>query len=64
MLAKTNTTPLRVGALYVSMCSCNPAVRDLGVVLDSKLTMKNHIDSVVRIAVSTNFDSCGPSTDH
>jgi len=25
------------------------AVHDLGVILDSKLTIKNHVDSVVRI---------------
>ena len=45
MLAKTNKIPLRVGGVDVFPLE---AVRDLGVVLDSKLTMKNHVDSVVR----------------
>jgi len=42
--------PFRVGGVDVFPLD---AVRDLGVILDSKLTMKNHVDSVVYVAVST-----------
>ena len=45
MLAKTNKVPLRVGGADVFPLD---TVRDLGVVLDSKLTMKSHVDSVAR----------------
>jgi len=45
MLAKINKIPLRVGGVHVFPLD---AVHDLGVILDSKLTMKNHVDSVVR----------------
>jgi len=43
MLAKTNKAPLRVGGVDIL-----DAVRDLGVVLDSNLTMKKHVDGIVR----------------
>jgi len=45
ILAKINKIPLRVGGVDVFPLD---SVRDLGVILDSKLTMKNHVDSVVR----------------
>jgi len=45
ILAKINKTPLRVGGVDVFPLD---TVRDLGVILDSKLTMKNNVDSVVR----------------
>jgi len=44
-LAKIYKMPLRVGGVNVFPLD---VVRDLGVILDSKLTMKNHVDSVVR----------------
>jgi len=51
MLAKANKMPFRVGGVDVFPFD---AVRDLGVVLDSKMTMKNHVDNVVAyVAVST-----------
>jgi len=45
ILAKINKIQLRVGGVNVFSLD---AVRDLGVILDSKLTMKTHVDSVVR----------------
>jgi len=45
ILAKINKIPLRVGGVNELPLE---AVRDLGVILDSKLTMKNHVDFVVR----------------
>jgi len=45
ILAKINKIPLLVGGVNVFPLE---AVRDLGVILYSKLTMKNHVDSVVR----------------
>jgi len=36
-------------------------VRDLGVIIDSKLTMEAHTANVVRIATSTNFANYGVS---
>jgi len=45
ILAKINKILLRVGGVDVFPLD---AVRDLGVILDSKLTIKNHVDSVVR----------------
>jgi len=44
-LQTINKIPLRVGGVNVFPLD---AVRDLGVILDLKLTMKNHVDSVVR----------------
>jgi len=44
MLAKTNNAPLRVGGVDIPL----DAVRDLGVILDSNLTMKKHVDGIVR----------------
>ena len=43
--AKTNKEPLRVGGVDILPLD---AVRDLGVVLDSNLTMKKHVDGIVR----------------
>jgi len=45
ILAKINKIPLRVGGVNVFPLD---AVCDLDVILDSKLTMKNHVDSVLR----------------
>jgi len=45
ILAKINKIPLRVGGVDVFPLD---AVRDLGVIVDSKLTVKNYVDSVVR----------------
>ena len=42
MLAKTNKEPLCVNILLLD------AVRDLGVVLDLNVTMKKHVDGIVR----------------
>jgi len=47
-MAKINKIPLRVGGVDVFPLD---AVRDLGVILDSKLTMKNRVDSVVRSCI-------------
>jgi len=44
-IAKINKILLHVGGVDVFPLE---AVRDLGVILDSKLTMKNLVDSVVR----------------
>jgi len=44
LLVKTNEILLRVGGVDVFQLD---AVCDLAVVLDSKLTIKNHVDSVV-----------------
>jgi len=43
MLTKTNNAPLRVGGVDILPLD---AVRDLGV--DSNLTMKKHVDGIVR----------------
>jgi len=45
MLAKTNKEPLRVGGVDILPFD---AVRDLGFVPDSNLTMKKHVDGIVR----------------
>jgi len=45
ILVKIYKIPLRVGDVDVFPLD---AVRDIGVILDSKLTMKNRLDSVVR----------------
>ena len=45
MLAETNKEQLRVGGVDILLLD---AVRDLGVVLDSNLTIKKHVDGIVR----------------
>ena len=44
-LGKINNEPLRAGEVDILLLD---AVRDLGVVLDSNLTMKKHVDGIVR----------------
>ena len=60
MLAKTNKNR------YVSEESCRlplDDVRDLGVVLDSNLTMKKHV-MASSVVASITFNNYGPSADH
>jgi len=59
ILAKINKRPLRVCGVEVF-----PLMRDLGVVLDSKLTMKNHVDNVVRRCFYQLRQLYGSSGDH
>jgi len=44
ILAKTDKTPLRIGGINVFPPD---AMRDIGIILDLKLTMENHVDSVM-----------------
>jgi len=60
MLAKTNKAPLRVGGVIILPLN---AVRNLGVVLDLNLSIRNTL-MASSVVATINFDNYGPSTDH
>jgi len=60
MLAKMNKEPLRIGGVNILPLD---TVQDYGVVLDSNLTMKKHVEGIVVVA-SINFDNYGPFANH